>query len=61
MTSRPHLSKVHSWEWRDKDGNATPGIVLKHGNRIVAHLTPVEAIQLSNRLVDLVETMEATP
>lgn len=61
MTSRPYLSKVHSWEWRDKDGNATPGIVLRRGPRIVAHLTPGEAIQLSNRLVDLAERLETTP
>lgn len=61
MTSRPYLSKVHSWEWRDKDGNATPGIALRKGNYIVAHLTPGEAIDLSNRLVDLAERLEATP
>lgn len=61
MTSRPYLSKVHHWHWKDRHGNTTPGIVLRHGPRIVAHLTPGEAIQLSNRLVDLVETMEVTP
>lgn len=58
---RPHLSKVQRWYWKDRHGNSTPGIVLRQGHRIVAHLTPGEAIQLSNRLVDLVETMEVTP
>lgn len=61
MTSRPYLSKVHSWEWRDKDGNTTPGIVLRQGRRIVAHLNRAEAIKLSNQLVDLAEQLEESP
>lgn len=59
--TRPYLSKIQPWHWKDQHGNTTPGILLRKGHRIVAHLTPGEAIQLSNQLVDLVETMEATP
>jgi len=56
---RPYLSKVHSWQWRDQHGNATPGIALRKGQHIAAHLTPAEAIDLANRLVDLTEELEA--
>lgn len=60
---RPHLSKVQRWYWKDQHGNSTPGIILRKGPHIAAHLTPAEAIDLSNRLVDLAEKMEmeATP
>ena len=58
--TRPHFSHVHAWQWKDRHGNATPGIALRKGRHVAAHLTPAEAIDLANRLVDLVETMEVT-
>lgn len=59
--NRPYLSKVQPWHWKDQHGNTTPGIALRKGNYIAAHLTAAEAIQLSNRLVDLAERLETTP
>lgn len=55
---RPYISKVHPWEWRHPNSDPTPGVALRQGPRIVAHLTPAEAIDLANRLVDLTEAME---
>lgn len=59
MKHRPYLSRVHIRAWHDKDHGTTPGIALQQGHRIAAHLTPEEAIELSNQLVDLVEELEA--
>lgn len=49
--SRPYLN-VRRWEWRDQDGNATPGIGLWRGKSLKAHLTPDEARQLADTLHD---------
>ena len=59
--NRPYLSKVQPWYWKDQHGNSTPGIALRKGPHIAAHLTAAEAIQLSNRLVDIAERLETTP
>lgn len=56
--NRPYLSKVHTWYWKDQHGNSTPGVILRRGDKIVAHLKPEEALELSNRLVDLTEELE---
>lgn len=49
---RPYLTRVHVRPW--KAGRVTtPGIALKKGPKVVAHLTGAEA--LADRLVDLVE------
>lgn len=59
MTTRPYLSKIYCWNWKDEQGNVTPGILLRKGKHVAAHLTATEAIQLANRLVDLAEQLEA--
>lgn len=51
---RPYLTRVQVRPW--KAGRVTtPGIALKKGPKVVAHLTGAEALALADRLVDLVE------
>lgn len=57
MTRRPRIHRVHRYDWRNGT-EATEGIVLHSGNRIVAHLTPSEAYKLANRIVDTAEKLE---
>lgn len=58
MRSRPYISKVYPRAWTDDQGNTTPGIALRRGRYMAAHLTAHEAIELANRLVDLAEELE---
>lgn len=58
MKRRPYISKVYSRPWIDDQGNTTPGIALRRGRYVVAHLTGAEAIELANRLVDLTEELQ---
>lgn len=58
MKRRPYISKVYSRPWADDQGNTTPGIALRQGRYMVAHLTGAEAIELANRLVDLTEELQ---
>lgn len=57
MTQRPYLN-VRIYTWKAPDRTLTPGIGLFRGRDIQGHLTYAEAIELSNRLVDLAETLE---
>lgn len=47
---RPYFSHARIYAWDN-----TIGISIHKGAEVVAHLTPDEAIQLSNQLVDLAE------
>lgn len=61
MSTRPYIGKIRRFNWLSQHtGNHIPGIALWHGQRIIAHLTPVEAKQLADNLVDLAEQVEAT-
>lgn len=57
MTRRPFL-EIRRYTWKAKDGTETPGVALKFGNQIKAHLTPEEAIRMADKLVDLSEQTE---
>ncbi|MDR6623047.1 hypothetical protein [Sinomonas atrocyanea] len=59
MSYRPFIGKVRRYVWRTHEGACTDGIGLMSGPRILAHLTPDEALALSNELTDLAETLEA--
>lgn len=60
QSKRPYV-QVRAYVWRDADGTPTPGISLRNGQRLAAHLTPTEAIAMANKLVDLTEQVERTP
>lgn len=59
-TKRPSV-RLGAYTWRDLDGSTTPGIALRHNKHVAAHLTPAEAMQMADRLVDLAERVERTP
>lgn len=59
--TRPYISRIKIAPWKHRDGTATPGIALRKGKHVTAHLTAQEAIELSNQLTDLAEQMEGTP
>ena len=52
---RPYFSHARIYAW-----NGTLGISIHKGADVVAHLTPDEAIELSNNLVDLAERIKPT-
>jgi hypothetical protein len=59
MTRRPYIGRIRRFNWLNQHtGNYVPGIGLWHGQRLMAHLTPLEAKQLADRLVDLAELIE---
>lgn len=51
---RPHLT-AQKRVWLDADGTRTPGIGLMRGANVHAHLTPLEARKLADRLHDLAD------
>lgn len=57
MTSRPYVSRVRRWTWRNGQQH-TDGIALCAGPRVVAHLTLSEAYKLANKIVDTAEKLE---
>lgn len=52
--SRKTINRVRQWAWRTGDYE-TPGIGLFYDRRLVAHLTPDEALDLANNIVDTLE------
>ena len=52
---RPYFSHARINTWTNEDLTQTAGISIHKGADVVAHLTPDEAIELSNKLVDLAE------
>ena len=52
-SDRPYFSHARIYAW-----NGTLGIAFHKGADVVAHLTADEAIELSNRLVDLAERIK---
>lgn len=55
---RPYFKKVIRHNWTRAGQPDVPGIALIGLGGYSAHLTAAEAIELSNRLVDLAETLE---
>ena len=55
---RPYFNKVIRHTWTSAGHPDTPGIALIGLGGYSAHLTATEAIELSNTLVDLAETLE---
>lgn len=51
---RPYLT-ARKRVWIDPDGTRTPGVGLMRGADVHAHLTPVEARTLADRLHDLAD------
>jgi hypothetical protein len=58
---RPYFSKVVPQTWTKPGHPDTPGIAFIGLGGYSAHLTPAEAIELSNHIVDIAETLEAHP
>jgi hypothetical protein len=56
---RPYFNKVIPHTWTRDGEPPTPGIALIGLGGYSAHLTPAEALELSNRLVDLAEALES--
>ena len=52
---RPYISQLCPRDWHAPDGTTVNGIGLMAGRKLLAHLTPDEALKLSDRLVDLAE------
>lgn len=57
MTKRPFLS-IKRYAWKDPDGTETPGVALKYGAQIKAHLTPEECRAMADKLHDLADQTE---
>ncbi|MDR7081444.1 hypothetical protein J2X01_000721 [Arthrobacter ginsengisoli] len=55
---RPYFAKVIAHDWATPGRPSTPGIAFIGRGGLSAHLTPAEAISLSNHIVDLVESLE---
>ncbi|WP_425456047.1 DUF6907 domain-containing protein [Arthrobacter echini] len=55
--NRPYLYPK-LWEWRDQQGNCTPGISLNYGKTLRAHMTPDEARAFADQLHDLADQLE---
>lgn len=51
---RPYVT-VKKWAWFESGGTRIPGIGLMRGGAVCAHLTPVEARTLADRLHDLAD------
>lgn len=56
---RPFFSKVVIQNWTKPGELDTRGIALVGLGGLAAHLTPAEALELADRLVDLAEQLEA--
>lgn len=54
MTIRPTV-QPRPYAWKAKDRSETPGIALWGKNGLTAHLTPLEARILADRLHDLAD------
>lgn len=60
LDRRPYLT-VKPYTWRGAYGDRTPGVALKHGGQIRAHLTPDEARAMADQLHDYADQTERTP
>ena len=58
MTRRPFL-EIRRYTWKAKDGTETPGVALKFGNQVKAHLTPAEARTMADKLHDYADRAES--
>lgn len=56
--TRPRAT-ARLWTWWSKSGKQTPGIGIFTERGLQGHLTVEQAINLSNKLIDLVERLEA--
>jgi hypothetical protein len=52
-----YVLRATEYTWHDRDGTPTPGVGLFVDHSIVQHLTPEQAIQLADQLVDAAETI----
>jgi len=55
---RPFLW-ARDYVWMNPDKTGTPGIGLMYGNKLKAHLTPVEARTMADKLHDLADKVES--
>lgn len=55
MKKRPFYTNIRPYPWRDQDNTTTPGIGIFKGSSICLHLTEAEAIELANKLLDVIE------
>lgn len=58
---RPRINTIRYKDWTHNDGTTTKGIALYSKTFRVAQLTPTEAYELADNLVDLAEALEAQP
>lgn len=54
---RPFLT-IRPYTWKTPDGTETPGVSLKHGGQVKAHLTPAEARAMADKLHDYADQTE---
>ena len=52
--NRPIVTKVRRYHWFDGD-DRIEGLAIMSGHRIRVHMTPDEAIQVANNIVDTLE------
>jgi hypothetical protein len=57
MNKRPAIGRVRRWTWLNGE-QRTPGVSLWKGGKLIAHMTPSEAYQLANKIVDETEKIE---
>lgn len=53
--NRPTVGQVRRYKWLKNDGGTTEGIAIMRNRRLIAHLTPDEAIHVANQIIDTLE------
>lgn len=56
---RPRINTIRYKDWTHEDGTISRGIALYHKTMRVAQLSPAEAYEMADSLVDLAEALEA--
>lgn len=55
MGFRPSNYEIHAYTWRN-GADLVPGYLVQVDGRVKLHLTAAEAVQMSNDLLDLIES-----
>ncbi|MGO2779708.1 hypothetical protein [Glutamicibacter arilaitensis] len=56
-TWRPSAS-AKKYNWLTPNGETIPGIALMHRHKVLAHMTPVEARAMADKLLDYADKID---
>lgn len=57
--TRPAITKMKRYNWL-QNRHETPGIALVNDQRVLAHMTPDEALQVAHNIADLLAGKDQT-